>query len=154
MKHLLTPRNAVFQKIPEISGPSEAGRKSAAPASHKGQTILKNPVVLALHRVDQSRPGADRQATDRLRIANEILQRLGWPNAPVSNSSDCAVAQAFREQCSREQVNRTRAELEAYLDQSGGDEASRAHHPRHEMRRPHDINLHNPVLAALDGRPS
>jgi hypothetical protein len=78
MKHLLTPRKADFQKIPEISNPSEADRKSAAPASHKAQTILKNPVVLALHRVDQSGPGTDRQATDRLRIASEILQHLGW----------------------------------------------------------------------------
>ena len=154
MKHLFTPQNAVFPRISEISDPSETDRKSAAPASHKAQTILKNPVVLALHCVDQSRPDADGQATDRLRIANEILQHLGLPSAPASNSSDCTIVQAFREQCSREQVNRTRAELEAYLDQSGGDEASQAHHPRYEMRGPHTTNLHNPVLAALSGRQS
>jgi hypothetical protein len=154
MKHLFTPQKAAFPRISEISDPSETDRKSAAPASHKAQTILKNPVVLALHCVDQSRPDADGQATDRLRIANEILQHLGRPSAAASNSSDCTIVPAFREQCSREQVNRTRAELEAYLDQSGGDEASQAHHPRHEMRRPHDMNLHNPVLAALNGRQS
>jgi hypothetical protein len=154
MKHLFTPQKAVFPRIPEISDPSEAHRKSAAPASHKAQTILKNPVVLALHCVDQSRPDADGQATDRLRIANEILQQLGWPSAPASNSSDCTIVQAFRQQRSREQVNRTRAELEAYLDQSGEDEAFQVHHPRHEMRRPHDMNLPNPVLAALNGRRS
>jgi hypothetical protein len=153
MKHLFTPQKAVFPRIPEISNPSEADRKSTAPASHKAQTILKNPVVLALYCVE-SRPDADEQATDRLRIANEILQHIGRPIAPASNSSDCNIVQAFREQCSREQVNRTRAELEAYLDRSGGDEASQAYHPRHEMRRPHDMNLHNPVLAALNGRRS
>lgn len=154
MKHLFTPQKAVFPRISEISDPSEAHRKSAAPASHKAQTILKNPVVLALHCVDQSRPDADGQATDRLRIANEILQHLGWPSTPASNSSDCTIVQAFREQCSREQVNRTRAELEAYLDQSGGDETSQARHPRHEMRRSHNMNMYNPVLAALNGRQS
>ena len=152
MKHLFTPQKAVFPRIPEISDPFEADRKSVAPASHKAQTISKNPVVLALHCIDQSRPDADGQAPDRLRIANEILQHLRWPSAPASNSSDCTFVQAFREQCSREQVNRTRAELEAYLDQSGGDEAFQVHHPRHEKRRPHDMNLHNPVLAALNGR--
>ena len=85
MKHLLPPQKAVFPRISEISDPSEADRKSAAPASYKEQTILKNPVVLALHCVDQSRPDADGQATDRLRIANEILQHLRWPSAPASN---------------------------------------------------------------------
>jgi len=150
MKHLLTPQKAVFQRTPEISDPSQADRKSAAPASHKAQTILKNPVVLALHSADQSRPDADGQSTDRLRIANEILQHIGWPSAPASSSSDCTIVQAFREQCSREQVSRTRAELEAYLGQS--DEASQARHPRHDMRRPRDMTLHNPVLAALNGR--
>jgi hypothetical protein len=154
MKHLFTPQKAIFPRIPEISDPSKAHRKSVAPASHKAQTILKNPVVLALHCVDQSRPDADGQATDRLRIANEILQHLGWPSAPASNSSDCTIVQAFREQCSREQVNRTRAELEAYLDQPGGDEAFQAHHPRHDMRRPRDMTLHNPVLAELNARRS
>jgi len=152
MKHLFTPQKAVFPRIPEISDPSEADRKSAAPASHKAQTILKNPVVLALHCVDQSRPDADGQATDRLRIANEILQHIGWPSAPALNSSDCTIVQAFREQCSREQVSRTRAELEAYLGRSEGDEAAQAGHPRHDMRRPHAMTLHNPVLAALNGR--
>jgi hypothetical protein len=126
MKHLLPSQKAVFPRISEISDPSETDRKSPAPASHKAQTILKNPVVLALHCVDHSRPDADGQATDRLRIANEILQHIGWPSAPASNSSDCTIVQAFREQCSREQVNRTRAELEAYLGQSGGDEAALA----------------------------
>ena len=154
MKHLLPPQKAVFPRIPEISNPSQARRKSAEPASHKAQTILKNPVVLALHSVDQPRPDADGQAPDRLRITNEILQHIGWPSAPASNSSDCTIVQALREQCSREQVNRTRAELEAYLDQSGGDEAFQAHHPRHDMRRSRDMPLHNPVLAALNGRQS
>jgi hypothetical protein len=98
MKHLLPLQKAVFPRIPEISNPSQAGRRSAAPASHKSQTILKNPVVLALHSADQSRPDADGQAPDRLRIANEILQHIGWPSAPASNSSDCTIVQAFREQ--------------------------------------------------------
>jgi hypothetical protein len=151
---LLPPQKAVFPRIPEISHPSQADRKSAAPASHKAQTILKNPVVLALHSADQSRPDADGQSTDRLRIANEILQHIGWPSAPASSSSDCTIVQAFREQCSREQVSRTRAELEAYLGQSGGDEAFQARHPRNNMRRPHAMTLHNPVLAALNGRQS
>jgi hypothetical protein len=154
MKHLLPPPKAVFPRISEISDPSEANRKSAAPASHKAQTILKNPVVLALHCVDQSRPDADGQATDRLRIASEILEHIGWPSAPASNSSDCSIVQAFREQCSREQVSRTRAELEAYLGRSEGDEASQARYPRHDMRWPHARTLHDPVLAALNGRQS
>jgi hypothetical protein len=153
MKHLLPPPKAVFPRTPEISNPSEAGRRSAAPASHKAQTISKNPVVLALHGIDQSRPDADGQATDRLRIANEILQHIGGPSAPASNGSDCSIVQAFREQCSREQVSRMRAELEAYLGQLRREEAFQAPHPRHDdMRRPRDMTLHNPVLAALNGR--
>jgi hypothetical protein len=146
---LLGLRKAVFPKIPEISEPSEADGKSAVAALHKAQTILKNPVVLALHHIDLSQPDTDKHSTDRLRIANEILQHLGWSNAAASNSSDGTAMWAIREQCSREQVSRTRAELEAYLDQK---EASLAHHPGRETLRPSDMNLQNPVLAALAGR--
>ena len=152
MKKLPTSQEASSRGTLEIANPSEACRKSAVAPSHDAQAILKNPVILALRRSADSLPETDRHAGERLRIANEILQQFGWLNGRASKSSDGIAVWAFRERCSKEQVNRTRAELEAYLHRSGGDEASGAHHPRLETRRPRDAHLRNPVLAALAGR--
>lgn len=117
----------------------------------EAQNKSRNPVILALRRLDESRPETDRQARDRLRIASEVIKHLGWPNVAACHGSDATAVQAFRERCSNEQVQRTRVELEAYLDQSEGAEDRRAYHQREATRRPHGTLLRNPILAALPG---
>ena len=125
---MLTSKETASPWISEDAKPSEACRKSALAERQEAQEKLKNPVIRALRRIDDSRPETDRQATDRLRIASEVIKHLGWPNAAASHGSDVTAVQAFRERCSNEQVQRTRVELEAYLDQSEGAEDRRAYH--------------------------
>ena len=149
MKDLLTLRESASPGIWEIVDSSEADRKSAAAASHVSQPISKNPVILALRRFDDLQPESKGHATDRLRIANEIMRQLGWSNGPAPTSSDGAAVWALREQSSREQVKRTRAELEAYLDQGGGDEALAIRLLRDQSCRPHESRSRNPILAVL-----
>jgi hypothetical protein len=134
-----------MKKLPTSQEVSSRG--SSAPW-HEARTVSKNPVVLALHRIDQSQPQTGRHAPERFRIANEILQHLGWPEAETSISPDGAAMQAFTEQYRKDQVKRTCAELQAYLHRSEGEEDRRANHPHPEPPRlnPH---LPNPVLAAF-----
>jgi len=150
MKKLLTSKETASPWIAEGAKPSEARRKSAAAQRQEAQKKLKNPVILALRRIDESRPATDRQATERLRIASEVIQHLGWPNAAASHGSDVTAVQAFRERCSKEQVQRTRTELESYLDRSRGDEDRWTRHQR-RVSLPREPLLRNPILAALAG---
>jgi len=101
MKQFITSREAA----------SSWNLEPAAPSQQEAQTVSKNPVILALRCIDQSLPD-----TDKFRIANEILQHIGWLKA--EGATDGAVVRAFRQQGSKERVKQTRVELETYLKQS------------------------------------
>ena len=126
---------------------------SATPSQQEAQNVSKNPVILALRCIDQSQPETDHHATDKFRIANEILQHLGWLKAEAAAGSDGAVVRAFRQQGSKERVKQTRVELETYLGQSRDCEEHRAHDGRPATRQPHDASPRNPILAVLDQSP-
>lgn len=148
MKDLFTLPESASPRAWEIAASSGSGRESAAAPAHDAQPIMKNPVVLALRRADDAPPETDGRG-DRFRIANEIIQQLGWSKGQPANSTDGAAVWAFRERSSKDQVKRTRAELEAYLGRAEGDEFSDAHRPRQEPRRRRDALPRNPILAML-----
>ena len=126
----------------------------ATPSRQEAQAVSKNPVILALRCIDQSQPETEHHATDKFRIANEILQHIGWLKAEGATGSDGAVVRAFRQQGSKERVKQTRVELETYLMQSRDCEERRAHDgSRPATRQPHDASLRNPILAVLDQSP-
>ena len=148
MKKLLTSQDTGFWWNPEAAKPSDAAQKSFGATGRKVQDILKNPVILALRCIDPSPPAIDRHKADRLRIANEVILQLELSSVVASNSSHGTAVQASRERGSKEQVNRTRAELDAYLDRRGEEEKRGADHGQ-EARRSRGLLFRNPILAAL-----
>jgi hypothetical protein len=148
MKNLFTSQDTDFWWNPEAAKPSDATQKSFGATGREGQDILKNPVLLALRCIDPSPPKIDRHEADRLRIANEVILQLELSSVVASNNPDGAAAQPFGERCSKEQVKRTRSELDAYLEQRAEEEKRGAHQGR-EAHRPRDPLLRNPILAAL-----
>lgn len=150
MQKSTTSQERTFSRGPEITRPSEAYRQSPG-VSGEVQNTSKNPVILALRRIEPSGLETNRPAIDKARITNEIIERLGWSNAASSNSSDGIAIRALRERRNREQVSRMRAELDAYLERSGQDEEREA--PRREDVRREPL-LRNSVLAASPDRRS
>ena len=148
MKILLTSQEASPKGPSSGVQPPDAFRSKPAAPSEKQQKSEANPVILALRRIPETAPESDRQATDKLRIAHEVIQHLGWKKAAAAHCSDGSAVWAFRERCSRERVQRTRAELDAYLDRFGRDDPP--HSRRQEIRPPHGSVQRNPILAALD----
>jgi len=146
MKKLLTSQDTDFWWNPEVVTPSDAAQKSFGATGRKRQDILKNPVVLALRCTDPSPPEISKHEADRLRIANEVILQLELSSVVASNSS--GRAQTSRERGSKEQVKRTRAELEAYLDPRGEEQGRRADHGQ-DARPPRGLLSGNPILAAL-----
>lgn len=142
MKNLFTSQDTDFWWNPEAAKPSDATQKSFGATGHKGQDILKNPVILALRCIDPSLPKIGRHEADRLRIANEVILQLELSSVVASNNSDGAAAQAFGERSGGEHVKRTRAELDAYLERPEGEEVRTTHRGREQRSR-------NPILAAL-----
>ena len=147
MKKLLTSQDTGFWWNLEAAKPSDATQKSFRASGHEVQDISKNPVILALRCIDPSPPKIDRHGADRLRIANEVILQLELSSVVASNSSGGTAVQTFQ-RGSKEQVTRTRAELEAYLDQRGEQEERGAYYGQ-EARRPRTLLSRNPILAAL-----
>ena len=102
----------------------------------------------SLRSIDPSPAEIDRHEADRFRIANEVILQLEMSSVVAPNNPGGGAMQAFRERGSKEQVKRTRAELEAYLDQRREGEERGAHH-RQEAGRPRGLLFRNPILAAL-----
>ena len=148
MKKLLTSQDTDFWWNPEAAKPSDATQKSFGATGRKVQDTLKNPVILALRSIDPSPAEIDRHEADRFRIANEVILQLEMSSVVAPNNPGGGAVQAFRERGSKEQVKRTRAELEAYLDQRREEEERGAHH-RQEAGRPRGLLFRNPILAAL-----
>ena len=148
MKKLLTSQDTAFWWNPEAEKPSDATQKSFGATGRKAQDILNNPVILALRCIDPSPPEIDWHEADRFRIANEVILQLELSSVVPSHELHGTAMQAFRERGSKEQVKRTRAELEAYLEQRREREERGAHH-RQEARRPRAAVSRNPILAAL-----
>ena len=148
MKKLLTSQDTDFWWNPEAAKPSDATQKSFGTTGHKVQDTLKNPVILALRSIAPSPAEIDRHEADRFRIANEVILQLEMSSVVAPNRSGGCAVQAFRERGSKEQVKRTRAELEAYLERRGEEEVRGAHH-RQDARCRRDQLLRNPILAAL-----
>jgi hypothetical protein len=145
---LLTSQNTAFWWDPEADTPSDATQKNFGATGRKVQDILKNPVILALRCIDPSPPEIDRHEADRLRIANEVILQLELSSVVASNDSGGATVRSYRERGSKEQVKRTRAELEAYLERRGKEEERRADYGQATCR-PQRALLLNPMLAAL-----
>ncbi len=114
MQKPTTSQEAAFLRVSEIARPAHAYRKSPG-ARREAQRISKNPVILALRRIEKSQLETDRHAAGKARIAYEVIEQLGWSNAAPANSSDGIAVRALRERRNREQVSRMRAQLDAYL---------------------------------------
>ena len=148
MKKLLTSQDTDFWWNPGAAKPSDTAQRSFGASGRGVQDISKNPVILALRCSDPSPPKIDRLEADALIIANEVILQLELSSVVASNNSDGTAVQAFKERGSKEQVKRTRAELDAYLEQRGEEEKRGAHHGQ-EAHRARDLLLRNPILAAL-----
>ncbi len=114
MQKPTTSQEAAFLSISEIARPPEAYRKRSG-ARREVHSISKNPVILALRRLEQSQLETDRHVAGKARIAYEVIQQLGWSNAASASSSDGIAVRALRERRNRERVSRIRAQLDAYL---------------------------------------